>query len=112
MVALALKRSKNNIFFVLSNRGRVLYHATSGSLGLRGASRVSRSSLQIGCRQLVLKCFALEIRDVRVFLIGNIDSFMRMALVFLRKNRLQFRVIVIKPNVAHNGVKLRKKRRV
>jgi len=109
-----ITQTRNNIFVVVmcEKSGRVIMELSAGKLGYKGAAKRTRLvSVQLG-RRVGSVSKSKNYRKMTIYLRGRISMLVRGVVQGLQIEGISVRRLVYVREIAHNGVRARKSRRM
>jgi len=110
---LEVRRTNNNVVFKISHcNGIPLYQSTAGALGIQGSRRDSPTSAEMATRKVLKRLEPFSDRNITFTLIGPFDRVSRTIIKSVQGCNVNFSTFRLRNPTSHNGVRLRKPRRV
>jgi ribosomal protein S11 len=108
-----VNRTNNNVFLSLTHRnGKSFYHSSAGILGLSGSRRDSPTSCELAGKAIAREVQKLGYRRVYLKIGGLFDPSIRGVIRGLRSSSLILSKFHYVQPTTHNGIRLRKPRRM
>lgn len=108
--------TKNNIFVNISTRQKKLvFQASGGMLQLRGKKRRTPLAGELLGKLLMERLQKLKVRQVGFSVHGPFNNIVRSVfrgIMINKKRNMKFRFVESAKGIAHNGVRLKKQRRL
>lgn len=113
MFFLLLKKSLNNLFCIVINiKGEIICYTSCGIAGFKGPAKdtpyaAEQAGILLGKKLRLKKIFILDIFFLKI----KVDRKIRDCLKGLYSQKIKIKKIILLPKVAHNGLRLKKKKR-
>lgn len=112
MYFLKIKITNNNIFLSITNEiGKEFIGISAGSSGFSGPARATDYAAEQAGRNLGFLIRKKKIKEIILILTSRIERKIKAALKGLFSFKIRLKKIIVVPKIAHNGVRLRKRRR-
>lgn len=110
---LIIKKTLNNIFcIVINKKGEIICYTTTGIAGFKGASKTTPYAAEQTGKLLGKKLKNLQIMYLDIFFLQyRLDKIIRDCLKGLYTEKIKVLKIKLFSKVAHNGMRLKKRRR-
>lgn len=114
---ISIIETKNNIFVSLSYKKnkKLVFQASGGMVNLPGRKRKTPLAGELLGKLLIDKLVYFKVDDIAILLHGSVTPVVKgiiRGLSTSRRRYMKFRFIEQVKGVAHNGVRLKKKRRL
>jgi ribosomal protein S11 len=110
---ISLTRTKNNLFLSVTKlNGRPLYQTSAGVIGLSGSRRDTPTSAEVAGKTFVKQVSSRGYARCYLRIDGRFDTCVRAAVRGLSSSTIVFSKLDHTKSMTHNGVRLKKPRRM
>jgi len=113
---ISIIETKNNIFVnIITRKKKLVFQASGGMVALKGARRKSPLTGEFLGKLLIDQLAKFKVREIAIYVHGPFNRIVRgvfRGLTVAKKRNMRFIYIFERKGIAHNGVRLRKRRRL